>query len=64
MELSQAEIDRYAPYHTFPEFELGFDAYVAGLVPAFDIPGVAGQAYDRGGECAMRRQMTELRKQA
>jgi hypothetical protein len=55
MNLTQAEIERYAPYHAMAEFKQGYDDYVAGHVPAFDIPGVAGQAYDRGGECAMRR---------
>jgi hypothetical protein len=41
MEMSHAEIERYAPYHTFPEFP--------------ELRDVPGQAYDRGAECAMRR---------
>lgn len=44
----------YHPYNLMPEFQQGFDYYVAGKVPAFDIPGVAGQAFDRGAEAAMR----------
>lgn len=44
----------YAPYHTMPEFQQGIDYYRAGKVPSFSIPGVAGQAFDRGAECAMR----------
>ncbi len=27
MEMTQAEIERYAPYHTFPEFERGYMEY-------------------------------------
>lgn len=42
----------YAPYHTMPEFELGLADYAAGKLRNLD--GVAGQAYDRGAECAMR----------
>ena len=44
----------YAPYHTMIEFEQGYADYMAGKVPAFDIPGVAAQAYDRGGNAAMQ----------
>ncbi len=43
----------YAPYHTMPEFQQGFDDYNMGEL-ASDIGGVAGQAYDRGAEAAMR----------
>ncbi len=28
-ELTANEVERYAPYHTFPEFKIGFDDYVA-----------------------------------
>jgi hypothetical protein len=46
MDLTQAEIERYAPYHTFPEFERGYWEY-----PSLrELDGVAGQAYDRGAE--------------
>jgi hypothetical protein len=62
MELTQAEIERYAPYHTFPEFAWGFDDY--NDCRHRELHDVAGQAYDRGAECAMRRGMAELRKQA
>jgi hypothetical protein len=63
MELTQAEIERYAPYHTFPEFEIGYLHYLGGAPEPEDEGfrnSVAGQAYDRGAECAMRRrQYTE-----
>lgn len=49
----------YAPYNKMPEFQQGYDYYVAGKVPAFDIPGVAGQAFNRGAEAAMRVQRAE-----
>jgi hypothetical protein len=62
MTLTQAEIARYAPYHTMPEFKLGFDAYtVAGRGAHLDPNTVGAQAYDRGAECAMRRSMQKLR---
>jgi hypothetical protein len=61
MNLTNDEIERYRPYHTMPEFKHGYDDYVAGRVPAWDIPNVAGQAYDRGAELAMRRSMQKLR---
>lgn len=52
--INVAEIKaKYAPYNTFPEFEQGYQAYMEGRVPAWDIPGVAGQAYDRGANAAM-----------
>ncbi len=44
----------YAPYHTFPEFQWGFDDYNDSQVRRTPLPGVAGQAYDRGAEAAMR----------
>jgi hypothetical protein len=53
MELMQAEIERYAPYHTFPEFAEGYADYLVAGFRGYD--GVKGQAYDRGAECAMRR---------
>ena len=62
MELTHDEIERYAPYHTFPEFAEGYADY--NDCRYRELHDVAGQAYDRGAECAMRRGMTELRKQA
>ena len=60
--LTPEEIERYAPYHTFPEFAQGFDAYMAKLPwpiarkdRGINANSVGGQAYDRGLECAMRR---------
>jgi hypothetical protein len=43
----------YAPYHTMPEFAEGFDAYEAGIY-INPYVNVAGQAWDRGLEAAMR----------
>jgi hypothetical protein len=54
MNLTPEEIERYAPYHTFPEFEEGFNAYNAGCSYTL-YENVAAQAWDRGVECAMRR---------
>ncbi len=44
----------YAPYNKMPEFEEGYLMYMFGKVPAYEIGGVAGQAFDRGAEAAMR----------
>ena len=64
MDLTQAEIERYAPYHTFPEFTMGYDDYRGRRRRANEPGGVGGQAYDRGLECAMRRWVAEFRRQA
>ena len=55
--LTVEEFERYAPYYTFPEFCLGFHDYSRGNAwhQHVELNGVAGQAYDRGAECAMRR---------
>jgi hypothetical protein len=58
MELTHAEIERYAPYHTFPEFERGYMEYPSRR----EMEGVAGQAYDRGAELAMRRRISAFRE--
>ena len=46
----------YAPYHTMKEFSDGINDYMEGLYwqNAGKYQGVAGQAYDRGTEYAMR----------
>jgi hypothetical protein len=44
----------YAPYHTMPAFQFGFDDYQDGDNAAAGFHGAAGQAYDRGREFAMR----------
>ena len=46
----------YAPYDKFPEFAEGYAAYLAGRVHNPHGSSVAGQAWDRGAECAMRAQ--------
>jgi len=51
--LTPEEVKRYAPYHTMAAFALGFCDYNSCHYQ--DLPGVDGQAYDRGAECAMRR---------
>ena len=64
-ELTANEVERYAPYHTFPEFKIGFDDYVAHRpwpVGRISPNSVGGQAYDRGAECAMRRWQAEFRR--
>ena len=55
LKLTPDEIERYAPYHTFPEFARGFSDYNECIRWAW-YDGVQAQAYDRGAECAMRRQ--------
>ena len=55
MNLSQDDIERYAPYHNFAEFEIGYHDYLAGRNNPH-MSGVGQQAYDRGAECAMRHQ--------
>jgi len=45
---------KYAPYNTFPEFEQGYTAYMSGMGKLVNLDGVAGQAYDRGAEAAMK----------
>lgn len=62
MQLTQDEIERYAPYHTVLPFQHGYEDYMAGnrsREPGSD--SVGGQAYDRGAECAMRRQMAQYK---
>ena len=59
--------EEYAPYHTMPEFQQGYDHYVAGIRPLLKglcepYSGVAGQAYDRGAEFAMRTERDQLKK--
>jgi len=62
MNLTPEEIERYAPYHTFPEFKIAFDAYRVGRRYEGDPNSIGGQAADRGAECAMRRNMRKLRE--
>jgi hypothetical protein len=58
MNLTTEEIERYAPYHRWRMFQIGFDDYTIGerWDHAFSQNSAEGQAYDRGAECAMRRQ--------
>jgi hypothetical protein len=60
--LTPEEIQRYTPYHTFPEFWDGFDDYNIGRLK-YELNGLSGQAYDRGIECATRRRITERSRQ-
>jgi hypothetical protein len=65
--LSAEEIERYAPYHTMPEFSAGLADYVAHRpwpVGRISPNSAGGQAYDRGSECAMRRGQAEIRRLA
>jgi hypothetical protein len=54
------EIERYAPYHTYPAFRRGYDDYIESRHDWSVINTVEGQAYDRGAECAIRRQRKAL----
>jgi hypothetical protein len=54
--LTPEELERYAPYHTYPAFRRGYDDYMESRHDWSVINTVEGQAYDRGAECAMRRQ--------
>jgi hypothetical protein len=56
MNLTQEEIERYSPYHTMAAFKHGFEDYTAGRPSQADRLLTDGRAYDRGAECAMRRQ--------
>lgn len=60
LKLTQDEIRRYAPYYTMLSFAEGFADYIAGR-KLQEHPGAFGRAYDRGAECAMRRQSTKNR---
>lgn len=59
VELTAEEIERYRPYHTMEKFWWGFRDY-NGCAPMMHFEDVDGQAYDRGGECAMRRATQRL----
>jgi hypothetical protein len=60
--LTHEEVQRYAPYHEITEFWYGFREYQNGCAYKLQKLGyplrnsVAEQAYDRGAECAMRRE--------
>jgi hypothetical protein len=54
--LTLEEIERYAPYHAYPAFRRGYDDYMESRHDWSVINTVEGRAYDRGAECAMRRQ--------
>ena len=51
-ELNPDFTSEYAPYHVMPAFQQGMADYAASR--RAELSGVAGQAYDRGLECAMR----------
>ncbi len=44
----------YAPYDRMPAFDEGLEDYERGFDRSPRYHGIAGQAYDRGAECAMR----------
>lgn len=54
MILTTEERERYAGYCDYAEFEIGFFDYYNGRHA--NCSGVAEQTYDRGKECAMRRE--------
>jgi hypothetical protein len=53
--VTDTERERYGSYVDMPAFSLGFRDYEE-LDEHNCGDGVAGQAYDRGRECAMRRE--------
>jgi hypothetical protein len=55
MHLTTEEIARYAPYHTMLAFARGFYDYRDARNSSDAFKNIAGQAYGRGTECAMRR---------
>jgi hypothetical protein len=55
LKLTPEEVERYRPYHLWPAFEFGFNDYNDYRDRHFDPGTPAGQAYDRGAECAMER---------
>lgn len=46
--------ERYVPYDTMPEFKVGFIDYQIGKYTNPYGDTVAGQAWDRGAEAAMK----------
>lgn len=64
LKLTSEELDRYAPYHTFPQFNEGFYDYARGVNTNNLSDGVGAQAYDRGAEMAMRRAIQKIREKA
>ena len=60
MDLTKEEIERYQPYHTMPAFAFGFRDYMECKFLDYGMEDVDGQAYDRGAECAMRRQQKDF----
>jgi hypothetical protein len=50
----EAICQEYAPYHSLPEFNVGFRDYLNGELCDTAHRGVEQQAYDRGYEAGMR----------
>jgi hypothetical protein len=55
LNLTEQDIGRYAPYHSYPEFKEGYEAYLSSDWHCpYDLKSVSAQAWDRGLECALR----------
>lgn len=50
----QAIKAEYAPYNTHPQFEQGYNDYMAGTTRISSPDQVSGQAYDRGMNAALK----------
>jgi hypothetical protein len=54
MQLTLEDIERYAPYHEWPEFRQGYSDYESSFLSCpYSADSVQAQAWDRGHECAM-----------
>jgi hypothetical protein len=54
----------YAPYHTYPAFNRGYNAYLkCNWDKPINLTGIDEQAYDRGAEYAMRVRQWSLAQQ-
>ena len=61
MNLTNKDIEMYAPFHTMEAFRRGYYDYFVGRIDNADCHGVARQAYDRGAECAVRHVAERMR---
>ena len=65
MKLAPEEIERYAPYHTMPAFQQGYEQARVHLSRCpHDSDSVEAQAWDRGAELAIRHRLAEMRRSA
>jgi hypothetical protein len=54
MKLTLEDVERYAPYHEWPEFRQGYSDYESSFLSCpYSADSVQAQAWDQGHECAM-----------